>query len=419
MIKGNQVYAFLLFIVVVFLNFDFLAQNLLGKSDLLNSWVIVPAGMMLIYVVASLLKNDISDVTWTVMLFIFILLAGSVRNWLSVGLNGFVWGVLSYGLWLGVFLWMQQQPRAYLFKLIICLFVFSAMLHAFVTFYELLSGQALMKLVTIGESVKRRYGISFSLAVLGLQFGCGALAALAALRMCRTTTQRVIVLICFYVIVMALYVTAIRAPLFYLVLATIGVTAVRYVSNLKNITNVIIVATLIGVSVLLVDRIGQADIQFVVSALDSSDRGNVQRVQRYVASSDILFENWWVPIFGYGPAMLTQIPVAMGLKDFGAESSAFKALLELGIVGLIPIAIYTSLLLWRMRGRRGLLIVTGHIEVFAMMSFIVLECLTSEVFKTWIGSLYFVLVLGLITRLTLSSQDADVEQASPYRPSPD
>ncbi len=109
MIKGNQVYAFLLFIVVVFLNFDFLAQNLLGKSDLLNSWVIVPAGMMLIYVVASLLKNDISDVTWIVMLFIFYpfgwqcsKLAFRRLKWVCLG------GIVIRPV-LGVFLWMQQH----------------------------------------------------------------------------------------------------------------------------------------------------------------------------------------------------------------------------------------------------------------------------------------------------------------------
>ncbi len=413
MFKSSHIWAFLLSIVVICLNFDFVVQSFLGGSLILNSWVLIPAGMILIYVPISLLRGDVSSVTWIVILFMSILLVGSLRNLFAVGPNAFVWGFLSYGLWLGVFLWMQRQSQTYLLKLIISVFVLSAMLHTLVTFYELFSGQALMKFVTIGDKVERRYGISFSLAVLGLQLGCGALAALAALRMCRTTTQRVLTLICFYLIVLALYVTAIRAPLIYLFLATIAVTAVRYLWDLKNIVNVVIVATVTIVSGLLLDRFEQANVQFVVSAFDVSDRGNIERLGRYQMSLNLLVEKWWAPIFGYGPAILTQIPVAMGLRDFGSESSALKATLELGAVGLLPLAIHVMALAMRLFSSAGVAILKRHIEIFAIMAFIALECLTSEVFKSWIGSLYFVLALGLITRLTLDPLDADVKnQAS-------
>ncbi|NNU38787.1 hypothetical protein G9X64_20350 [Rhizobium sophorae] len=415
MALSKNIFALLLFVIALCLNFDFVLQVFAGKSVVLNFWALIPVLMVLFYLPWNLFRCDTSSITLVICLFSLVLVASGVRNMLMVGPTGFVWGFLSYGLWLGLFLWTQKQSPRFLFKVIVNLFLFSALLHASVALYELLSGQALIKFVTIGPSVERRYGISFSLAVLGLQLGCGALAALAALRLCQSLTQKVLIVLCFYLIVMALYASAIRAPLLYLFMAAIAVTVLRYLSRVTNIMNVMLVAALIIVSAIVLDRLGEVNLNFVGSAFELSDSGNMGRLDRYSASISLLMENWWAPIFGYGPAMLTQIPVSFGLEDFGTESSALKTVLELGALGVLPLMIHVSVLSMRLFGADGLAIIKANIEAFAMMAFIALECLTSEIFKSWIGSFYFVLVLGLITRLTLFPQTADVEDRSPDR----
>ncbi|MBB4195294.1 O-antigen ligase [Rhizobium aethiopicum] len=409
MTLGRNIVPLLLFAIAVCLNFDFVLQVVAGKSPALNLWALIPVFMALFYLPSNLIRCDTSSITYVIFLFSLILVANGVRNTLAVGPTGFVWALLSYGLWLGLFLWTQKQSPRFLFKVIVKLFLFSALLHASVALYELLSGQALLKVVTIGTSVERRYGISFSLGVLGLQLGCGALAALGAMRLYRSTTPKILVVLCFYLIAMALYATAIRAPLLYLVLAALAIVVSRYFSSVPNIMNVMFVGALIVVSAIILDRLGEVNLNFVGSAFELSDSGNMGRLDRYSASIGLLMENWWAPIFGYGPAMLTQVPVSFGLDDFGTESSALKTVLELGAIGVLPLATHMSVLFMRLCGPGGLTIIKANIEAFAIMAFITLECLTSEIFKSWIGSFYFVLVLGLITRLTLFPQKADVE----------
>jgi O-antigen ligase len=176
-------------------------------------------------------------------------------------------------------------------------------------------------------------------------------------------------------------------------------TIYQGISVSKLLTFLFIGCLTVGAMAIYDNYHGDIKLNFISQAFSFDDAGNQGRLEKFTISIQLFIDDWWNPFIGLGAAELTQLPIAFGGDEFTTENSLIKALLELGIVGLMPITLLLGIILTGVISRYRHPLIRKHIIFFALLLLILLQSITHVTFKTWIGSFYLVYTLGVCVRL--------------------
>ena len=397
------VLAIAIFAVGLFLNLQELVQSLFDKNGLFQAWIILPVMLLVLYGPRYMVNAGTSVVTFLTTVFLFIL---SVHLGLQIYSYGIVTGSLAfiaYGLWIGLFIWMQYSKFTIALRLVELIFIWFAVLHMCVIFTEYYFGEGFFKTVTLGDNIVRNYGIATSVSIMAMQLAIGALLAMKFYFQTKKGIRKLLILAIFGLLVIALFLVSVRGPAAYLLLMIMFVGFAR-LGNQSGSRLQIVFLMIFGISFIGYYFVSN-DVftEFFLSAFNSADEGNQGRLDKYSLAVQLIVGDWWVWLIGVGSAELTQIPESFGAIEQTLESSALKGLVELGFIGMFPITlllisiVYGLVKCWRYP------IVRQNVELFAILGLLVLQCLTHETFKTWIGSFYFSLSLGVCTRILVEA----------------
>ncbi len=403
-IGAFNVVVLLLFVVAVILNFQAILVAYTGDSYILRAWIILPIFLLIFYVPKFAVNFSLSLIAFLVTVFLLILCIHTIVQSAFYGMVGGIWAFISYGLWIGLFVWMQYAEYEKVRRLVINIFLMSALLQMCGVFADFFISGGFFKMVTIGDNIVRYYGISTSVSVMSLQLAIGVLVAIKFSLDAKTTIKSISALFVSFLLVVALFIVSVRAPAFYLILALTFVALSRLNYGVREFRRILIVISA-GFAVggfMIITK--DAYLTFLLEAFSFADEGNQGRLAMYSLAIQMFLQDWWVPWFGFGSAELTQIPTAFGTTELTVESSLIKGLLELGIIGMLPvifliIAVFSGMMIkWRHP------VIRKNIEFFAILTVVLLQCMTHETFKTWIGSFYFSLSIGICVRILMEAK---------------
>lgn len=406
------------------LNFQLVLYNTLGLSvqdgashPFLLAWVAVPMLFLALALLRLAAIRRLSSVTELAALTLVLVCAvHAAFITASYGVNSGVFAFLSWGAWVGVFLYISRDISKDWPKFVLGLLILGGMLNAVPIIYESVTGSAIFKMATIAD-VTRRYGINQSISLLGLQLALGIIATSYYVM---KDYKRILPILLMAVQVAALILSASRGPLIYMVIALVAIATFMPKSPNRRVL-VIFTVGLFALSTILYlltarvsfDRHDQ--LGFLLSALTISDAGNSERIAYFAYAFDMWTASAWTFIAGYGSGLLSLLAVRSGGAELGAESSAIKALLELGVLGALPfyIVIATTfrrgVQLWRSRVDDRLPYIMGAFLV------IVLQLTFHETMKAWIGAMYFWMLAGAILHLGRVSRRVSHSRPRPIR----
>ncbi|NEQ45385.1 MAG: hypothetical protein F6K00_18350 [Leptolyngbya sp. SIOISBB] len=369
-------------------------------------WVLIP---LLIWLFQ--LPNLITlKLRWTVIgptfWFIGVLSLYAIAIALTEGWQTGVFSFISYGLWLGLFTWLVSTPFYIGKKLTSLLLISVSLTNALPVLYEAWSGEILMKVVTVGDTV-RRYGISTSIALLGLYLAVGIMMSFSTYFSSSRAFKDTLVYISIILILsIALLAVNIRGPVIYLLFALLVAISLRkgllFSFKLLSFLGIMLLIAILTIPSSLDFLVDRAD--FILNALTSQDAGNQVRFQIYSQTFSQILSNPRYIFVGDGPGMLSLVAESQGRNIFQTESSLLQAILEVGLVGMLPVFfLYASIAshIWNFRKHPW---VYNHAEIPATLLVVCLQCVTHESFKSWEGSLLLVLLTGLNCRLLIETR---------------
>ena len=401
--------ALLILGIGLYLSLQHLLSSLLGDHTLLMAWIVLPILLFVLLVPQLVIDFHRSKVSFLLLLFLFVQSFHVVAQGALYGAIGSGWAMASYSLWLGLFSWVQLTNFKTVLWLGESVFLGSALIHAAAILLDYYFFHGLFKIVTIGE-VTRNYGISSSIAIGSLQLAVGMLLAISLFFRARSKSAAIFFLSIFCVLIIALFLASVRGPIIYSFLVLTFFWAARFSRGVSTGTlfTLSIIGVLGGVAVfayvISYDYMSwHTSLNYIQDAFSFTDSGNEGRLEQYRISMQLLARDWWIPFVGYGAAELTQLPTAFDEVEFTSESSLLKALLELGIIGLLPITVLLGIVLTGLVNTWRHPLIKYHIVFFAVLFLLLAQCMTHETFKTWIGSFYFVLSLGICVRLLVEA----------------
>jgi hypothetical protein len=203
--------ALLILGMILYLNSQVVLLSLLADQVLRMSWVVIPALLFTFFIPqlsANVLHSVIASLT---LLFLFLLSIHILVQGVRYGIIGAGWAVVSYGLWLGIFSWIQFVNLRIALWLGMSIYFCSALMQASSILVENYFSQAFFKVVTIGE-ISRFYGISSSISIAGLQVAVGMLAAISLYFKARSKLAKILYLLISVVLIVALLLTSARVP---------------------------------------------------------------------------------------------------------------------------------------------------------------------------------------------------------------
>lgn len=319
----------------------------------------------------------------------------------SAGIGTGFFAFLSWTIGIGVFLYIGRDTKLNWPIIVLKLFVFSGLLNAVPVIWESITDITIFKSVTLQQQT-RFYGISQSVSILGMQLAVGTVATLYFLL--NGKRRRFLLMAMVACQAWALVISTSRGPLIYMLLVIFIIAMLIPASAARRVLVFFMAGTAAiwtGLIVILSPEQGSSADQlgFVLAALTSTDLGNVERFGYYQEAFDLMFHNIKDLFIGQGAGMLSVAHVRAGGVELGVESSLLKVLLELGLLGAIPfiaIAVGTTISgaqLWIHRQLMPALFLTG------CFTLILMQLMTHETLKAWIGSVYFWLIASAILHM--------------------
>lgn len=371
--------------------------NSLGLNFVVqNVWIILPILFIALFLPRYILNIRSNFVVMLVCYFLVVLVYHMIVQGRIYGIIAGIWAFIAYGLWLGLFAWIQYASPKSVRSLAINMFIWIALLHGLITIFEYLFMGGLYKTVTI-NNITRHYGLSFSVAILGLQLAVGLIVLFKVYL--TKENYRISILAGFLVVEASLLLISVRGPILYTIIAFSLIFAAKLQSK-KNECMRILVLTLCGLTVIVLFIVFNGiDLGFYLGVFSSSDAGNQIRLDRYAFFLKLIQNDWWAILIGAGSGEYTQVAILSSREELSIESSFLKSILELGILGVLPIVAITISVFWGLIKHWSHPLIKQHIELFAVLLLILLQCITHETFKTWIGSFYLVISLGLCVRI--------------------
>ena len=393
----------MIFAVGLYLNLQEIIQSIFDINSLFQAWIILPVLLLILFVPRYLVNAHKSIVGFLTAFVLLVLGVHSLLQIYSYGMAAGAWAFIAYGLWIGLFIWMQYTNYRIVLRLVTLVFIWFAVLHTCVIFTEYYFGQGFLKTVTFGDSIVRNYGIATSVSIMAMQLAIGALLAINYYFQAKNGVRKPLILVIFALLVIALFLVSVRGPAAYLLLMIVFVGFARLGNQSESLLHVFLLMIFGTIFIGYYFFSNDVYTEFFLNAFNFADEGNQGRLYKYSLGGQLFMQDWWVILVGVGSAELTQIPLSLGAAELSLESSALKGLVELGIIGMLPITLliisifYGLLKYWRYP------IIRQHVELFAILGLLVLQCLTHETFKTWIGSFYFSLALGVCTRILVEA----------------
>lgn len=395
--------AMLIFLVGLFLNLQAVIATFVDGGYLSNIWIVLPVLLLILYVPRYALIAEVNFVSFLTTVFLVIL---SFHVMVQAFIHGIVpgaWAFISYGLWIGIFIWLQFARFSLVRNLVIFMFLSFGILHLSTVLVEYALGESFLKIVTLGDGIERRYGIATSVSILGLQLATGVIVSANLYFQAESKTKKILGVVLITAMTFALFTLSIRGPLFYLIIVLAIPIFYRLIHSSAKYFQTF---ALICMGVLTLGYLFLSNenyMNFFLDAFTLSDEGNLGRIEKYILGLEMLVQDWWVPLFGLGSAELSQVPLALGKAELTLESSALRGLLELGIIGMLPITLLIMATIYGFSTRGKNPVVRKNFEFYAVLLFILLLSITHETFKTWIGSFYFVVSLGICVRVLIEA----------------
>lgn len=395
-----------LFGVAIFLNF----QNLILHSiqlyfGLQFLWMIIPALLFIRYIPTIISSAYREPLSFLAVLFLFILFMHSMIQFYRYGIYGAVYAFSAYGLWLGLYAWCLRANPKHVLALASAIFIASGILHASLVMYEYYTDSILVKLSNIG-AINRYYGISTSLSVMGLQIAVGILALAHHIFEVRRTWLRILLAAIATYMIIALFISSSRGPMYYLIISS-SLVLLAYIRSKKTwvfVIPAVLVALVSAAAIHNFYALRSDSADFFMQALSVSDESNQKRFSVYTEGVSLFSQYFWVPIFGYGSGDLTQVAAHLGNGELTLESSLMKGFLELGILGMTPFMLSLSFLIYRLYRRWRDPFVYQKLFYFSILLLILLQCTTHETYKTWIGSFYLALSFGTCSSILITKR---------------
>ncbi len=395
--RDYLVIALLMAVVALYLNFqNVIFQLALFDKYVLSLWMLVPSVLLLRYCPVLILRMHQDLFSLFAILFLFILIIHSIFQLYFHGIYGALYSFVAYGLWMGLFAWCLLSNWRIVLMLAATIFIFSALLHSSIVTYEYFSGNYLLKISNIGI-INRYYGISTSLSIMGLQISVGILALLHLLVSTKTNYLRPVIITLITFMLVSLLISSSRGPLIYLIISLLPVLIlyIVYRKQRARIIKLTAMSIVIGAVCASMYYYNASNADFILQALTTSDESNQVRLSIYSKSVGLFFSNGWVPVVGYGSGSMTLIAEHFSGGELTLESSFIKAILELGIIGMLPFLLSLLTLLYLLIRKWSSQLVQDNIIYFSILFLILMQCATHETFKTWIGSLYLTLSFGV------------------------
>ncbi|MDP3802989.1 MAG: O-antigen ligase family protein [Brevundimonas sp.] len=395
------------------LNFQLVLYSALGLSvqdgashPLLLVWVVAPMlflGVALVRLAATRRLTSVTELAALALLLVCSVHAVFISA--SHGLNSGAFAFLTWATWIGVFLYLSRDMSKDWPKLVMSLLILGGILNAVPIIYESITGTALFKTATIAD-VTRRYGINQSISLVGLQLALGIIATCYYVM---KDYKKILPILILVIQITGLILSASRGPLIYMSISLVAIATFLPKSPNRRVlviftVGLFVLSTVLYLLTARVSLAGDDQLGFVLSALTISDAGNSERLAYFAYAFDMWTASAWTLIAGYGSGLLSLLAVRSGGVELGAESSAIKVLLELGVLGALPFYIVVAttfrrgIQLWRSRVDDRLPYIMGAFIV------IVLQLTFHETLKAWVGAMYFWMLAAAILHVGRASR---------------
>jgi hypothetical protein len=397
------------------------------RSPLYTLWLAAPA-LLWVLGAATLVRRRPSTywgvcLVWGLVLLVHACVTAMLESYTS-GVASF----MAWGVWFGGFLWLALgRVRPEWPRFLLVLFVLAGVLNALPVLYEWVSGSALLRVARLGDIV-RRYGVSQSISVLGVQLGAGIMASLYFGASARSTRGRLLAHVLALVQWAALLLVVSRGPLIFSV-AALGIVA--WAERRSSSRFIAHHAALVGLgattAVAWLFLAGPGALQladFVVQAFSSEDVSNQVRSQRWLDGIAAVAGDLAALLVGLGAGSSVAIPNLRGTEGITHESSLVKLLYETGLlgVGLMAALVWPPLrrafgLLRRRVRAAGASQAVRHTmaPILGVMLLVLMETAIHDMMMAWVIAFYFWMGLGTLWQVVRASALAP----APAAPAPE
>lgn len=346
------------------------------------------------------------EYVWMILLGLHAVRAG-ILGGATEGLVSF----LSWGAWFGVYLWLcaASPLRTWIRRSFLWLYMLIGFTLALGVIFEAVTGITLTKETTVAEDLVRRYGLSQSVVVGGIQIGCGLIACIYQSLTVRSAMKRLLITSFAAVQWLGLFLCAARAPILLsltAVLSLLGIAAFRKVSSLQFQAALLGIMAVAAVPVVLRQGwLNEGIIEYLKSSLTVGDSSNMVRIERMKETISEATVDAATAMVGLGSGETVVLLRLRGFETMTSESSALKLWLELGAVGaVIFYGMVGAILARSVRCQTLLAAVTQehrdmamrHLCLVAIVLILLVQTMFHDMLTTWAISGMFWSALGLL-----------------------
>ena len=366
-------------------------------------WVLVPAALWSLVPLILLIRARVQTSQLPLLAWLAILAAHSVFFTLTDGPRAGIASFLSWGAWACLPLIVQGNWGRRFPRYVMVLFILAAVANALPILYEWAVGEPIFKEVT-RAGVTRSYGISQSISVAGLQLAVGSIALIHQMSLCPRNSLRFVGLtVMLLTVIGALLATSSRAPIIFLLFGlALLVSISRLPPAFKVIGGLLVAIGAFMLALAAVSSLFDATyLEFLIEALSVRDDANLERFGIYLEAYARWSHSWETFLFGYGSGSLSALAPYFGNTDIAAESSLLKLVIELGLIGGLPLLVFVLTVLWQANRERRRSSDSSITFFFVMTVLVLLEASIHESLKAWIIQFYFwALLASLVSFVT-------------------
>ena len=129
--------ALMVLTVALYLNFQQLISYYAPKDSIIfSAWIVIPIIFLLASIPRLFVRAKFNYIALITLYFFIVLLTHSLIMGRIYNFSSIVYAFFQYGLWIGVFIWLQDSNPSKTTKLVSVIFLSSALIHATITIFE-------------------------------------------------------------------------------------------------------------------------------------------------------------------------------------------------------------------------------------------------------------------------------------------
>ena len=315
-------------------------------------------------------------------------------------------GVAGWILWAGLFLTLSLGRTEKLVSAILSTMIFVAFINAVAHLIEALAG---IQIRSAGSTIPftdiyRYEGIGVNNGISSTQMLIGALISYYYLQQKYMFFKctRLFIYLSFAVIFSGLMLSTIRGSivLFFFSIFVLFVFKKRRTRNDYYFIFLNFLLTIV-ISTLFYGNETTEYMLFILKAFSPEDPGNIERLSllsqyggllpRVIADTPVSIEG---SVFGIGAGVFSYGAYYTPHGPLSFENSALRLRIELGIMGLILFSVFVYKVIRFALRSKGLS--PTNVVYLTLLAVIILRSLQNDILQTWLGSLYFWGILGLL-----------------------